>query len=238
MTTETVTVVFTDLVGSTELLSRVGEVAADALRREHFGLLRSALEVHGGREVKNLGDGLMVVFDGVTAALDAAVAMQQAITARPPDGEPLAIRVGVAVGEAEREDGDYFGLPVVEAARLSRTCGRRGDPLDRVREAVGSIAQRCGARGGGRAGAEGPGRAGRDVPGPLGALADRGGHVGARATSPSGGGAGTELRGPRSRARAAGRGLEGRDGGNGAAHRVRGGRAGHRQVDPRRAPRR
>ena len=60
----------------------------------------------------------MVVFDGVAAALDAAVAMQQAITARPAESEPLSIKVGVAVGDAEVEDGDYFGLPVVEAARL------------------------------------------------------------------------------------------------------------------------
>src|SRR6476646_3083336 len=118
MATATVTVLFTDLVGSTELLSRVGEAQADELRREHFGLLRAPIAEHGGREVKNLGDGLMVVFDGVPAALDAAVAMQQAITARPLESELRAIRVGVAVGEAERDDGDYFGLPVVEAARL------------------------------------------------------------------------------------------------------------------------
>ena len=83
MASVTATFVFTDLVGSTELLSRVGEVRADELRREHFGLLRDAIAEHGGREVKNLGDGLMVVFDGVTAALDGAVAMQQAIAARP-----------------------------------------------------------------------------------------------------------------------------------------------------------
>jgi class 3 adenylate cyclase len=114
----TATFVFTDLVASTELLSRVGEVRADALRREHFGLLRGAVAERGGREVKNLGDGLMVVFDGVTAALDGAVAMQQAIAGRPSDGELVAIRVGIASGEAEFEDGDYFGLPVVEAARL------------------------------------------------------------------------------------------------------------------------
>ena len=82
MATETITVLFTDLVGSTELLSRVGERAAEQLRREHFGLLRAAVEPHGGREVKNLGDGLMVVFDGVASALEAAVGMQQAMTAR------------------------------------------------------------------------------------------------------------------------------------------------------------
>lgn len=118
MAAETVTVLFTDLVGSTELLSRVGEAGADELRRDHFGLLRAAMAEYGGREVKNLGDGLMVVFDGVASALDAAVAMQQAITIRPPEAEPLSIKIGVAVGDAEREEGDYFGLPVVEAARL------------------------------------------------------------------------------------------------------------------------
>ena len=120
LTVETVTVVFTDLVGSTELLSRVGEARADELRREHFGLLRGAAARFGGREVKNLGDGLMVVFDGVTPALDAVIAMQQAIASRRTD-EPMAIRVGVASGEAELEDGDYFGLPVIEAARLCAT---------------------------------------------------------------------------------------------------------------------
>ena len=118
MAAQTVTVVFTDLVGSTELMSRVGEAAADELRREHFSLLRAAVGDHGGREVKNLGDGLMLVFDAVTPALECAVAMQQAIVGRSSDREQLAIRVGIAVGEAEFEDDDYFGLPVVEAARL------------------------------------------------------------------------------------------------------------------------
>ena len=60
----------------------------------------------------------MVVFDGVAGGLACAVAMQQAVDARPPEAEPLAIRVGLAVGEADAEGGDYFGLPVVEAARL------------------------------------------------------------------------------------------------------------------------
>ncbi len=118
MATETVTVLFTDLVGSTELLSRLGEAAADELRREHFGLLRAAIADAGGREVKNLGDGLMVTFDGVGAGLACAVAMQQAIAARAVSAEPLTIRVGVAAGEAEADEGDYFGLPVVEASRL------------------------------------------------------------------------------------------------------------------------
>ena len=118
MATETITVLFTDLVGSTELLSRLGESAADELRREHFGLLRAAVADAGGVEVKNLGDGLMVTFDGVGAGLACAVAMQQAMAGRAASKEPLSIRIGVAVGEAESEEHDYFGLPVVEASRL------------------------------------------------------------------------------------------------------------------------
>jgi class 3 adenylate cyclase/tetratricopeptide (TPR) repeat protein len=113
----TATFVFTDLVDSTEMLSRLGEVRADELRREHFSLLRSAFTGRGGREVKTLGDGLMVVFDAVSPALDGAVAMQQAICGRRSD-EPMTIRIGVSSGECDLEDGDYFGLPVVEAARL------------------------------------------------------------------------------------------------------------------------
>jgi class 3 adenylate cyclase len=106
MATETITVLFTDLVGSTELPSRLGEATADELRREHFGLLRAALADAGGQEIKNLGDGLMVTFEGVGAGLACAVAMQQTLAARPASSEALSIRVGVGVGEAESEDGD------------------------------------------------------------------------------------------------------------------------------------
>src|SRR5690349_19529279 len=101
------------MVASTELMSRVGERAAADLRREHHALLRAAIAAHRGREVKNTGDGLMVVFDGVIDGLAGAVAMQQAIAGRAPDTEPLAIRIGVAAGEAEFDDNDYYGLPVV-----------------------------------------------------------------------------------------------------------------------------
>jgi Adenylate and Guanylate cyclase catalytic domain len=59
-----VTVVFTDLVGSTELSTRVGAAETERLRGIHFGLLRDAVADHDGREVKNLGDGVMAVFWG------------------------------------------------------------------------------------------------------------------------------------------------------------------------------
>src|SRR5581483_3575766 len=97
--TETVTVLFTDLVGSTELSARLGPVAADEVRRVHFGILRDAVADNGGTEVKNLGDGLMVVFAAPSQALASAVAMQQAIERHNRDGgETLAIRVGISAG--------------------------------------------------------------------------------------------------------------------------------------------
>ena len=115
------TILFTDVVGSTSRPSRLGDDTAEVLRREHFGLLRRAVQRHDGREVKNLGDGLMLVFDGVVAALDCAAAMQQAIESRNPGagaGDPLTIRVGISAGECDVDDDDYFGTPVIEAARL------------------------------------------------------------------------------------------------------------------------
>jgi class 3 adenylate cyclase/tetratricopeptide (TPR) repeat protein len=117
--TETVSVLMTDLVGSTAIADRVGPAAAEALRAEHFDLLRGALERTGGREVKNLGDGLMVVFRGASRALTCAVLMQQAVEARNrTSAQLLEVRIGVSLGEATVEDGDYFGEPVVESARL------------------------------------------------------------------------------------------------------------------------
>jgi len=74
-----VSVLFTDLVGSTATASRLGPVAAEASRSDHFGLLRDAVSSTGGTEVKNLGDGLMVVYANVGNSLDGAVAMQQGV---------------------------------------------------------------------------------------------------------------------------------------------------------------
>jgi hypothetical protein len=72
--------------------------------------------------VKNLGDGLLVVFPSLSRAL-ACVAMQQAIDMHNRrGGEPLGVRVGISIGEAVTEDGDYFGEPVVQAARLCAKC--------------------------------------------------------------------------------------------------------------------
>jgi class 3 adenylate cyclase/tetratricopeptide (TPR) repeat protein len=117
--TKTITLLFTDLVGSTELASALGRARSDDLRREHFSDLRDAIELAGGEEVKTLGDGLMAVFPSAGAALGCAVAIQQGVERRNRlGGRVLAVRVGAAVGDASNESGDWYGPPVVEAARL------------------------------------------------------------------------------------------------------------------------
>jgi class 3 adenylate cyclase len=117
--TQTVTVLFTDMVGSTALSSSLDPEAADALRQAHFSLLRQALAASEGTEVKNLGDGLMAVFSSPSAAVSCAVTMQQAVEADNRRSENrLGLRVGLSGGEVTIEDDDYFGDPVVEAARL------------------------------------------------------------------------------------------------------------------------
>ncbi len=116
---ETVSVLITDLVGSTGLGARVGPAAADQLRREFFAAQREAIEDSGGREVKNTGDGLLVVFPSAAAAVACGVGMQQRLDLRNQgEAEQLVIRVGIGLGDATAEDDDYFGTPVIEAARL------------------------------------------------------------------------------------------------------------------------
>ncbi len=116
---ELATILLTDLVGSTRLATSVGPVRADELREEHFELLRDAIVSSGGREVKNTGDGLMIAFGSASAAVQCAVTMQQLFERRYRDAEQaLHVRIGLGAGESTVKDGDYFGMPSIEAARL------------------------------------------------------------------------------------------------------------------------
>jgi class 3 adenylate cyclase len=119
---QTVTILFTDLVSSTELLQRAGDERAQRIFKAHHRLLSEAVQAHGGHEVKWLGDGLMVAFDSARDAALCAIAMQQA-SRRPAAGERLQIRVGLHIGEAFKDESDYFGTSVVIARRLCDSCG-------------------------------------------------------------------------------------------------------------------
>lgn len=113
-------ILFTDLVGSTQLASRVGDAAADEIRRAHFQDLRDAVASSGGTEVKTIGDAIMVSYSSAADALTGAVEMQRAVDRRNrrTEGPRLEMRVGLSAGDASFENGDWFGAPVVEAARL------------------------------------------------------------------------------------------------------------------------
>jgi len=113
--TATATIVFIDVVGSTEVRARLGEVAADQLFRAHERQLSEVVSAHAGRVVTRAGDGMMAAFDAASDAVSAAVAIQRGLVQPSPD---LQIRVGVAAGDVSWEDGDCSGLPIVVAARL------------------------------------------------------------------------------------------------------------------------
>jgi len=119
--TSTVTILFTDLVGSTEMLQRLGDDQAEPLRRDHFRLLRESVAAQGGREVKTIGDSFMVAFASAVDAVGCAVTMQQAVR-RHNEGRDdtmrLNVRIGLHAGEPMRDEEDYFGTPVVIARRL------------------------------------------------------------------------------------------------------------------------
>lgn len=106
------------------MADRLGPALAENLRAEHFGLLRGALERSAGREVKNLGDGLMVVFQSASQALACAVGMQQAIEARNRRSEErLEVRIGVSLGEATVEEGDHPSLGGFRSLNANSTHG-------------------------------------------------------------------------------------------------------------------
>ena len=116
----TVSILFCDLVGSTELMTRVGDVSADGIRRSCFAAWRRALADHRGTEVKVTGDGLMACFPSAAEAVEGAAGLQEE-TARLDLDRPdlgLTLRVGISSGDASFDDGDWYGTPVVEAARL------------------------------------------------------------------------------------------------------------------------
>ena len=119
-TVGTVTVMFTDLVGSTEIRSRVGEDAAEALRAIHDEVLTEAIAANGGQVVKHLGDGLMATFRvrPGRSPQRSPCSRQLDLRNRRSDAERMQIRVGISIGDVTFEGDDCFGLPVVEAQRL------------------------------------------------------------------------------------------------------------------------
>lgn len=114
------TVLFTDMVGSTDMTQQRGDVAAQEIVRRHNLIVRNALAKFGGNEVKHTGDGIMASFYSATGAIDAVVAMQRQVAEhnqRMPNQE-LHLRIGLNAGEPIQEEDDLFGSTVQLAARV------------------------------------------------------------------------------------------------------------------------
>lgn len=113
------TIMFTDIVDSTGMTVRLGDLMALEMTRAHDALVRRALKGKGGREVKHTGDGIMASFDDVSDAVDCACAIQQAFDAfNLASKEKLRVRIGLDAGEPVADSNDLFGATVQTAARL------------------------------------------------------------------------------------------------------------------------
>ena len=133
----TVTLLFTDIEGSTRLLHEIGEAYADALA-EHRRALREAFRAHGGVEVDTAGDAFFYAFGDAAAALAAAAAGQQALQ----DGS-IRVRMGLHTGQPMLTDEGYVGIDVHHAARVM-AAGHGGQVL--ASEATARIAADAGLR--------------------------------------------------------------------------------------------
>ena len=116
------TLLFTDLVDSTSIAKRLGDVAWQDTLAAHFEMARAQLQDFNGREVSTTGDGMLVTFDGPVHALRCAASIGE--RARRDD---LHVRAGVHVGEVEVVGGDIRGVAVHEAARINPA----GEPVTR-----------------------------------------------------------------------------------------------------------
>ena len=110
-------VLFSDIVGHTDVMARLGDERGRAVIREHDEITRSVLDAHGGREIKTLGDGFMASFSSARRSVEAAVDLQQRLARRVE--EPIQVRIGIEAGEPIEEDGDLFGAAVIRASRIS-----------------------------------------------------------------------------------------------------------------------
>ncbi|MBI2912710.1 MAG: adenylate/guanylate cyclase domain-containing protein [Chloroflexi bacterium] len=118
-----VTILFTDMEGSTTLTQRLGDEKAQDLVRAHNTVVRDALKACGGAEIKHTGDGIMASFPSASRALECAIAIQRAFDERnrgvgAHHDAPLHVRIGLNAGEPVAEEEDLFGAAVQLARRI------------------------------------------------------------------------------------------------------------------------
>ena len=126
--TGTVTLLFTDMAGSTRLLQLLGKRYADVLA-ECRDLMRAAFHQHHGHEIDIQGDAFFVAFARASDAISAAVTAQRALAGHSwPEGVPVRVRMGLHTGEPDLASEGYVGLSVHHAARIM-SAGHGGQVL-------------------------------------------------------------------------------------------------------------
>jgi class 3 adenylate cyclase/alpha-beta hydrolase superfamily lysophospholipase len=117
-------ILFTDIVGHTEMMQRLGDAKGREVLRDHERITREALQQHGGDEVKTDGDSFMATFISPSAAVACAIGLQRAFAQHgEAGGEPIVVRMGLNVGEPIEEEGDFFGSAVILASRIRDLAG-------------------------------------------------------------------------------------------------------------------
>jgi class 3 adenylate cyclase len=112
-------IMFTDMVGSTEMTAQLGDATSMELLKAHDAIIRRCLEHHRGSEVKHLGDGIMASFDDATASVACAIRIQKEFASYNQNSQtPIHVRIGIHVGEPVAEGHDLFGSAVQMAARI------------------------------------------------------------------------------------------------------------------------
>ena len=115
----TVTVLFTDIEGSTQLTEELGDREWMEVLRKHNEIVRKELALHSGFEVKSQGDGFMLAFSSARDALRCARGIQRAVAGSDSNGHRLRVRMGLHTGEPIREADDFYGKAVIQAARIA-----------------------------------------------------------------------------------------------------------------------
>ena len=117
---EQATIVFTDIVSSTDLVTQAGDALARDLFLKHDKIVRTQLKKYGGKELQNLGDGFMLSFASASAAIKCACKIQLQISEALP---AIQIRIGINTGEVVRREAKHpFGQAVVVASRIVSEC--------------------------------------------------------------------------------------------------------------------
>jgi len=123
------TVLFTDIAGSTSMTQELGDAEAQKAVRVHNRIVRQSLTAFGGKEVKHTGDGIMASFSGATNAVESCIHMQRQVEQHNKfdPSLPLHLKIGINAGEPIAEDDDLFGTTVQMAARI--TDGAKADQI-------------------------------------------------------------------------------------------------------------